>query len=527
MERLSNIMRTGQGAYQAAHQRFPQQTDHGSVPERGAAPARRPQPSEQGGVARANVPGNYRARPTLPPRAAQDEQWEESLPSSPRQAQRPTYTSQRVPRVPQSTRYSEQPPQGDYYTEDERSTIVPADAEEEWSDDIAGMRYDDWEDAPAYRSASEYAEEDEYELPGSRPREVNSAPRPISQAAQRMAQNYARNEPLTTRQLYRVGPESQRPPSVREIRESHLPITTPGSQLTPTQRPLRTTQPLKPEQQQRARAEIQQLRRNNAEVGQNPRALQPAQPVLPATPRVNGADYTIMVGSAQTVCPRCNGAGFLRQNVPFGHPQFGKAVACECKEQERKRKRRLQLQELSNLGAFSNKRFNTFNPRVPGMQEAFEAALDFASGPDGWLVLVGPNGCGKTHLAAAIANECLEAGAVVLFATVPDLLDHLRAAFAPDASEVYDQLFARMREAEVLVLDDLGAQQSSPWASEKLFQLLNYRYNSGFPTVITANRKGLDATDDRIKSRLSDFSLVDRIELDHAQDFRPRNPRRD
>ena len=223
-----------------------------------------------------------------------------------------------------------------------------------------------------------------------------------------------------------------------------------------------------------------------------------------------------------TVCPLCKGAGFLRKDVPFGHPQFGKPVACRCKEQERKRKRRQQLRELSNLGAFVKKRFETFNPRVPGMQEAFHVSLEFAKNPTGWLLLVGPNGCGKTHLAAAIANQCLEAGAVVLFATVPDLLDHLRAAFAPDSHEVYDQLFARMREAEVLVLDDLGAQQSSPWANEKLFQLLNYRYNSGFPTVITANPRGLQTTEAGIRSRLNDVSLVTTLTLG-ARDYRPQH----
>ena len=216
----------------------------------------------------------------------------------------------------------------------------------------------------------------------------------------------------------------------------------------------------------------------------------------------------------------------MRNDVPFGHPQFGKAIACKCKEQERKRKRRQQLQEISNLGAFASKRFNTFNPRIPGLQEAFQVSTEFAKAPDGWLLLVGPNGCGKTHLAAAIANDCLEKGAVVLFATVPDLLDHLRAAFAPDSTEVFDQLFARMREAELLVLDDLGAQQSSPWANEKPFQLLNYRYNSEFPTVITANPRGLQSTDDRIRSRLSDISLVATVNLERARDYRPNNPHR-
>jgi len=79
----------------------------------------------------------------------------------------------------------------------------------------------------------------------------------------------------------------------------------------------------------------------------------------------------------------------------------------------------------------------------------------------------------------------------------------------------------------LLVLDDLGAHQSSPWASEKLFQLLNYRYNSQYPTVITANKGGLGSIDDRVLSRLSDVSLVNSVIMDGAQDYRRRNPRRD
>jgi DNA replication protein DnaC len=231
--------------------------------------------------------------------------------------------------------------------------------------------------------------------------------------------------------------------------------------------------------------------------------------------------------SNKPLCARCKGAGYLRANLPFGHPNFGKAIACECKEAERKEKRRQQLREMSNLDAFRQKTFSTFNTHhIPGVQEAYQAALDFETKPKGWLVLSGPNGCGKTHLAAAIANQALDNGAVVLFEATPDLLDHLRAAFAPAATEVYDQLFSKMREAELLILDDLGAQQSSPWANEKLFQLLNYRYNLSMATVITGNPKGIQGVDERIRSRLSDTALVRTILMDRARDYRPHNPHR-
>lgn len=286
-------------------------------------------------------------------------------------------------------------------------------------------------------------------------------------------------------------------------------LTPPQHSSHEVQRSVRMTQPLRPQSVPRANQDITQ---------EGPHNQKPA----PQLARREQAQLNTPVNS----CPICKGAGYLRADVPYGHPSFGKPIACECKEAERKAKRRQQLQEMSNLGAFYDKSFANFNYGLPGVQEAFRTAYEFAQNPDGWFLLIGPNGCGKTHLAAAIANQSLEDGALVLFATVPDLLDHLRGAFAPSSTEVYDQLFARMREAEVLVLDDLGAQQSSPWANEKLFQLLNYRYNSRFPTVITANSRGLQGIDERIRSRLTDASLVTTVILDRARDYRPQNPRK-
>ncbi len=556
MERLSNIMRTTQRSYLPADQRAPQQFP--AQGQRQPAPTRRLQAEQS--RERQNSTGYSQARPSARLPEIPEEQWENSAP--PRSPlSRVNYSGQRREQAGQEAtryteqgpRYAEQPPQGDYYEEDERSTIIPADAQEDWGDDTAAMRYGDWEDEPGYNYASHYRQADDYTPPVSRPGQPSRPPtQEISAVAQRLAQVHKRENPLATRKLYSVAPDQPRPatpqdprdlyrmppaseqemrdqlrrvipermrPGVpRDVRETRLPVPAPGSQLTPAQPGTRgiqrNTQPLKPRQIDRVPGEMRTRR-----------------PALPNTPRETNADYTITVQSAPmptpAVCPICHGAGFLRSNVAPGHPQFGKPVACQCKELERKRKRRQQLFELSNLGAFSDKRFDSFDRRQPGLQDAFDISVEFANNPGGWLLFVGPNGCGKTHLAAAIANSCLEAGSVVLFATVPDLLDHLRAAFAPDSGEVYDQLFARMREAEVLVLDDLGTQQSSPWANEKLFQLLNYRYNSGFPTVVTANPRGWQDTDERIRSRLSDNALVILLNLDRARDYRPRNPRRE
>ncbi len=214
-------------------------------------------------------------------------------------------------------------------------------------------------------------------------------------------------------------------------------------------------------------------------------------------------------------CPHCEGSGFVRRDVAIDHPDFGQALPCSCVLNESKNERQTRLLRYSNLGQLARHRFDTLVRRgrsgVPEHQDRFEQAVataeSFADSPEGWLVLCGPSGSGKTHLAAALAHRLIEQGSPVLFMVVPDLLDHLRAAYAPGAEVSYDRLFEMVRNAPVLVLDDLGVQSPTAWADEKLYQLINHRYNTGAPTVITMARP-LERLDERLRSRLGDERLA-------------------
>lgn len=221
----------------------------------------------------------------------------------------------------------------------------------------------------------------------------------------------------------------------------------------------------------------------------------------------------------EQICSRCHGAGYLVLDVPYGHPDFGQLQACQCKSAERQRQRRERLLRMSNLGPFAEKTFENFDAGIPGTQRAYSRARAFAEHPAKWLVLMGNYGCGKTHLAAAIANTVLSQGYEVLFAVVPDLLDHLRSTFGPSSEVAYDERFEQVRGADVLILDDFGTENATPWAREKLFQLFNHRYNYRLPTVITSNRKP-EEIDPRIFSRMSDRELCEEITLIDAPDYR-------
>jgi len=220
-------------------------------------------------------------------------------------------------------------------------------------------------------------------------------------------------------------------------------------------------------------------------------------------------------------CNICGGMGFVVKDVPVDHPDFGRAFPCVCQRDALLARQTANLRKMSNLDALADKTFDTFRLDLQGLSDeqlsalraSFERAQRYAMQPQGWLLFQGNYGSGKTHLAAAIANHRLEQGDRVLFVTVPDLLDHLRASFGPTSEIAYDELFEQVRTAPLLVLDDLGAESATPWAEEKLYQLINHRYLHALPTVITTNCE-LKEIDPRIRSRMVDWQLTQSIIMD-------------
>lgn len=215
----------------------------------------------------------------------------------------------------------------------------------------------------------------------------------------------------------------------------------------------------------------------------------------------------------------------VKAAVPVDDPRFGKLLRCPNNKVTDDLARIERLQKVSNLAQFAHCKLENFNivksypiEQQDSLEAAARIAAYFADYPGRWLLLEGPYGCGKTHLAAAVGNARLKSGYQVLFITSPDLLDYLRSSFSSTAEADYDTLLERIRSTDVLIIDDLGVENPSAWAQEKLFQILNYRYAHRKETVITTNARISDM-DGRIRSRLMDQELVLHVRID-APDYR-------
>ena len=221
------------------------------------------------------------------------------------------------------------------------------------------------------------------------------------------------------------------------------------------------------------------------------------------------------------ICPVCKGAGFVHPALDSGKVDFSRVVPCRCSKGELRKKKTEYLGKYSNLGSLSQLTFDNLSPRGKAagaisqdrFAQVYQAAKAFADNPQGWLVLLGPAGSGKTHLACAIANHRLKLGEPVFYIAAADLLDHLRSAFSPNSDTTYDELFEQVKNVPLLVLDDLTLGSATAWAKEKLEQLLNHRFNTRLAAVITTDAP-LERIDERLLGHLidSEFCRVYTIE---------------
>lgn len=149
------------------------------------------------------------------------------------------------------------------------------------------------------------------------------------------------------------------------------------------------------------------------------------------------------------------------------------------------------LFSISNLGErFSKSTFEAFLDRN-GSETAYKIAMKYVKTFKEWngesLMIWGEPGNGKTHLAAAIVNDLSEKGYIVVFQSVPELLQRIRSTFNSENKENETQIMRALLECDLLILDDIGAEKTTEWVEEKLFNIIDGRYRKELPTLYTSN----------------------------------------
>ena len=228
---------------------------------------------------------------------------------------------------------------------------------------------------------------------------------------------------------------------------------------------------------------------------------------------MNGNDISRLIESLKVVddtsqCPKCKGVGYVLQN--------GSAKECGCRFPEYKKQLPLSHREAS----FDTMDFKNLDS-IKGIREmiAYFRRTSLKKVKRG-VYLQGDVGRGKTHLACAIFNNYVGQGRL-RFIVVDDLIRKIKASF----SEGVEFNIASVMEADLLVLDDLGAEKTTDFVEGELYNIINFRYTNKLPTIITSNipwndlQNKYEMNGRRIASRISEMCGSFNL---NGQDYRRR-----
>lgn len=214
-------------------------------------------------------------------------------------------------------------------------------------------------------------------------------------------------------------------------------------------------------------------------------------------------------------CPVCHGTGWEE----FEKEGYVFCRECSCGiRQKARNENRLKFANIPH--AFKNHRLSNFSELAYKTVESRNKALAAMRQVNYWLDnLNGLNGqikglylysrtpgSGKTRMAASVANELLERGRHVKFATSKKIMDEIKATWNDrERTETENEILTTLGNVDVLVIDDLDVENGSqPWINERFYSLINERYINNHITIFTSN-KSIDNLryDERVKDRIT------------------------
>lgn len=183
-------------------------------------------------------------------------------------------------------------------------------------------------------------------------------------------------------------------------------------------------------------------------------------------------------------CPLCDDTGWK----PVEEHGVRRVVRCECWHQAKTAKLLADARIPKRYHHCALAKFRDYNERLrkaKAFAAKFTAAFPVV---DRGFFLLGPPGVGKTHLAVAVLTHAITThGARGLFYDTRDLLRVIRSTYDPVVRTTEVEVLRPVMEAELLVLDDLGAEKTSEWVEETLNLIVNTRYSERRTTIFTSN----------------------------------------
>jgi DNA replication protein DnaC len=201
------------------------------------------------------------------------------------------------------------------------------------------------------------------------------------------------------------------------------------------------------------------------------------------------------------LCPVCKGKRFLVHDVPPGDDKFNELIPCGCTLSAHVQSLRTQsgLDPDQYDWRFANTKV------LSQLAEAFKAAMQLAAKPQYILGLFGSYGVGKTRLGVCVVNAVVDQGLPAIYKRPSTLLDDLRAGFRPDAGDEYRDTWERFVNTKVLFLDEFHRFNATPWAVDRVVELIEARYEGGSRKLtILAGNMSLEDLPGNLKSRLQD-----------------------
>lgn len=214
-------------------------------------------------------------------------------------------------------------------------------------------------------------------------------------------------------------------------------------------------------------------------------------------------------------CCLCQDGGRVRVTDNRRDRRFGTTELCECQSSGSIRSREFDAQRSHIPLTLRDASLASWLPENGSPRLRAQSYIAEWPSERFVLLLSGPPGRGKTHIAAGVLRAAWERhGKRGRFYLVPELLDRLRRTNdAENRVETSDDVHAEFQRASIVVLDDLGTERSTGYADEQLFRLVDARYREMRPMVITTNLSAF-SFDQRLRSRIADVRHAVVVEID-------------